>query len=119
MLKLLQRRELHDELPGEEHAFIVVLTGEEHALIVVLTGEEHALVVAMQRDVEHSRIGVEDLLRAVAMVNVPVHDQYALHAVGKQLLGGYGDVIEVAETPGNQSTKQSLWKLKNLHKLHQ
>lgn len=54
----------------------------------------------MQGDVEHRGVVVECLLGAVAMVNVPVHDEDLAHA---QLLlqefscDGYG--VEEAESP--------------------
>ena len=67
-----------------------------------LTWEEHAVLVAMQGNVAYSGVGIEHLLRAVAMVNVPVNNQYPLHVISQQLLGCYGNVIEIAEAPSNR-----------------
>ena len=47
---------------------------------------------------EHRRIGVEDVLRAVAVVHVPIHDQDARYAVfALRVARGEGHVIEEAE----------------------
>ena len=42
---------------------------------------EEALAEPMQRHKQHRRVVVEDLLRAVAVVDVPVDDEHAPHAV--------------------------------------
>jgi hypothetical protein len=51
----------------------------------------------MERHVRHTWVGVEDLLRAIAVVRVVVDDQDALAAVGERG-GGDGHVVEQAET---------------------
>lgn len=65
--------------------------------------EEVAVVMAMQGDVEHAGVRVEELLGRVAVVNVPVYDQNALQsqAIEKQLRG-YGDRVEVTEAPARE-----------------
>ena len=61
-------------------------------------GKEGAMLVAMYAHVEHLGIGLEDVLSAVAMMNVPVNNQYALQAIFPyRILCGNGHIIEYAE----------------------
>ena len=59
----------------------------------------------MQRDKEDARVCVELLLRAVAMVHVPVDDEHALHALREKRPRRNRDVVEVAETPVNGGSR--------------
>ena len=55
------------------------------------------------RAVEHARIVPEDVLRAVAVVHVPVDDGDALGAMRLlRMAGGDGDVVEQAEAHGRR-----------------
>ena len=51
----------------------------------------------MQRDVQHGGIGFEHVLRAVAVVDVVVHDRDSLRAVSARVGGRDRDVVEQAE----------------------
>ena len=53
--------------------------------------------VLMGRDVEHVRIALEEMLRAVAVMQVPVDDHHAPEAAAPEPRGGDGDVVEEAE----------------------
>src|SRR5215212_2041491 len=57
-------------------------------------GVEGALV---HREVQHSRVGVEDVLRAVAVVDVPVEDGDPVDPLRAGVLGGYRGVVQEAE----------------------
>ena len=54
----------------------------------------------MGRDVEHVRVGPEHLLRAVAVVHVPVDDRHALEAARARVRGRDRHVVEQAEAHG-------------------
>ena len=57
--------------------------------------------IAVRGDVQHAGIAREDVLRAVAVVDVPIDDQHPLEAVaGAQVGGTDGDVVEEAEAHG-------------------
>src|SRR5205823_683595 len=54
---------------------------------------------AVDAEEKHLRIGVKNVLRAVAVVNVPIDDKYARQAEARAgPLSGQGDVVEKAET---------------------
>ena len=61
------------------------------------------LRLAVEAAVEHLRAGVEDVLGAVAVVDVQVEDRHpgapAAGVAGEQALGGEGGVVEVAVAP--------------------
>ena len=55
----------------------------------------------MERDEEHAVVVPEDVLRPVAVVDVPIEDRDALEAeLGLREAGGDGDVVEEAEAHG-------------------
>ena len=57
----------------------------------------------MHRDEEDARVRVEDLLRRVAVMDVPVDDQDTLHLVAiEEDLRRDGQRVEVTEAPGGQ-----------------
>jgi hypothetical protein len=49
------------------------------------------------REVQYVAVGIEDVLGAVAVVNVPIEDGYPLGATRAGVLGGYSDVVQQAE----------------------
>src|SRR5215203_356354 len=51
----------------------------------------------MHREVKHSCVRVEDVLGAVAVVDVPIQDSYPLYSARTGVLGGYGNVVYEAE----------------------
>ncbi len=52
----------------------------------------------MDAEEHHTRIFVENVLCAVAVMHVPVHQEYAVELVRRQgVVGGEGDVVEQAE----------------------
>lgn len=53
--------------------------------------EELAVVVAVDGDVEHPRIGLKDVLRAIAVVHVPVQHQHP--ATQHTLMSNFGDMF--------------------------
>ena len=50
----------------------------------------------MQAHVKHLITLIKDVLRAVPMVNVPIHDQNFLALVGR-ILGGYRHIVKEAK----------------------
>ena len=52
----------------------------------------------MRGEVENLPVGVEDVLGAVAVVDVPVQDRYAPQPARAGVLGGDGGVVEEAES---------------------
>jgi hypothetical protein len=71
-----------------------------------LVGAARARVerVSVRAEVQHVAAVIERVLRAVAVVDVPVHDEHALVAQGGAGVGRrYGDVVEEAEPHGPPS----------------
>ena len=64
-------------------------------------GEEGAVVIAVHRHVKDAWVVVEHVLDPVAMVDIPVEDHDALHALHLNgVFGGDGHIVEDAEAAG-------------------
>ncbi len=69
------------QLAVERYVDILAETGVLAALVDgARARKEVAIVVSMHGHVENARIGVGHLLRAVAVMHVPVYDGYSLQA---------------------------------------
>ena len=89
------------------------------------SGIERPLVGAEE---EHRGVLVKDVLRAVAVVHVPIHDQHASHAVPLlRVARRDGDVVEQAEThpasgvrvmPGRADGAEGVARLAREHGIH-
>ena len=70
-----------------------------HLIWCSCTGEEVTIVMTMQRHIKHMRIFIENLLCGVAMVNIPVDDEYFVEfQLKSKLLGCDCHRVEEAET---------------------
>ena len=70
-------------------------------IAVLLSRKIFAVIEPMYRNIHHTIVLIECILRSVAMVNVPVDNQHladVIHAL--RMLGAQHDVVEEAETAG-------------------
>ena len=58
-------------------------------------------VPAVDGHVEHARVALENVLRAVPVVHVPVEDEHLFGASPLGGPGGHGSVVEEAEAHGH------------------
>lgn len=60
----------------------------------------------MSAEEEHGAILIEDVLRSVAMMHVPINNRYMMSAIhALRMAGGNGDIIEDTETHASALTR--------------
>ncbi|MFO0570233.1 MAG: hypothetical protein U0263_31615 [Polyangiaceae bacterium] len=98
-----------DAVEGREVDALVRAMGQGHVHVEArafagsdLVGSPRSRIerILVEGDVEDAGIGEEDLLRSVAVVDVPIDDDHALGPVGAGMGRGHGGVVHQAEAHG-------------------